>query len=201
MKADDAPNTELHSLLAEEEYRQIRGELVDRDSYMRNVFLFSVTSAGTIIWALLDMFNEAPASGLVTALGWLLWFAPVAFCVPFAHVIASHRRDLIRAGAYIQVFFEEGIGRRGWQTRKTTFMTQMKGESNDFMFAFYFGLLFASTVLSGTAEGGLAEFRPLVPITLFLLILWASRRFNEAVATYRTSCILMWRHIRDEEKS
>lgn len=57
----DDKDTERVDSLDEEEYRQVRGEMVDRDAFIRTTYLFSVSAVGALSWAVISLYLDGRA--------------------------------------------------------------------------------------------------------------------------------------------
>src|ERR1700730_13279060 len=117
----------------------VRGQMVDRDAFIRTTYLFSVSAVGALSGGVISLYLNHRQ--LTESMIWWMMYSPALACVLLLFVMVAQRRDLVRAGAYIRVFFEDRIGRKGWQGRKGQFTIGMKGESNDPIIWFYYVVL------------------------------------------------------------
>jgi hypothetical protein len=190
-------NAELIDALDQEEYRQVRGEMVDRDAFIRTTYLFSVSAVGALAWAVISLYLEHPK--ITASQMWWMTYSPALACVPLLFVMVAQRRDLVRGGAYIRVFFEDRFGRKGWQGRKEKFTSGVKGESNDPIIWFYYAVLFGCFLVN-RALNIPCSYREVVVIVVVAACLFIGhRKFSAAAKVFRQECLGKWKCVLIEE--
>jgi hypothetical protein len=190
-------DTRLVLTIDEQEYQQVQAQMVERDAFIRTTYLFSVSAVGALSWAVISLYLDHRP--MTETMIWWMTYSPALACVPLLLVMGAQRRDLVRAGAYIRVFFEDRIGRKGWQGRKGQFTVGMKGESNDPIILFYYSVLIgcffvnrALRVPYSFKEGALA-------VVVGGLLVWGHRRFNSAAKTFPGKCLREWESVLSKE--
>jgi hypothetical protein len=183
--------------LDQEEYKQAFGQMAERDAFIRTLYLFSVSAVGAILWGVIRLYlDHRPETAKMI---WWMMYLPALPCVLFLFVMAAQRRDLIRAGAYIRVFFEDGVGRKGWQGRKGQFTIWRKGESNDPIIVFYYvvliGCFLVNRTLSVPCSFGEGVFAAVVGGGL----VWGHLKFSSATKTFPEECLREWTSVREKE--
>jgi hypothetical protein len=177
--------------LDEEEYRQVRGEMVERDAFIRTTYLFSISAVGALSWAVISLYVGNTA--LTAKLIWWMNYLPALVCIPLLFVMVAQRRDLIRGGAYISVFFEERYGREGWQRRKSRFTKGVKGESNDPILLFYYAVAFGCVLVNRSLGVTLDWGEALLMAFVVACLGRGHWLFAEAAKNYRDECLSEWR--------
>jgi hypothetical protein len=183
--------------LDEEEYRQVRGEMSERDAFIRTTYLFSVSAVGALSWAVISLHLDHQQ--MTERMMWWMMYLPALACIPLLFVMAAQRRDLVRGGAYIHVFFEDRFGRNGWQGRKAQFTAEAKGESNDPIIGFYYLVLFGCFLVNRALSIPWSrwESAPIVVVLVGLII--GHRRFSTAAKIFRQECLRIWASVLGRE--
>jgi hypothetical protein len=183
--------------LDKEEFRQVRGEIVDRDAFIRTTYLFSVSAVGALSWGVISIYLDHQQ--MTERVMWWMMYLPALACVPLLFVMVAQRRDLVRGGAYIRVFFEDRLRRRGWQGRKELFTAEAKGESNDPIIWFYYLVLFGCFLVNRSLSipWSYWEGAPIVCVLVGLVV--GHRQFSSAAKLFREECTRIWEAVLSRE--
>lgn len=129
-----------------------------------------------------------------------MMYLPALACVPLLFVMVAQRRDLVRGGAYIRVFFEDRFDRKGWQGRKAKFASGVKGESNDPIIWFYYAVLFGCSLANRALNitWSYPEVGLIVVVASCLRI--GHWKFSAAAKAFREDCLSEWKGVLKEEK-
>lgn len=186
-----------------EEYKQVRAELMERERFIGQLAIVAFVSSATLISGLLGAFsgkNLTPSQlgGFIP----YLMLAPLLVTIPIYFIVGSHRKDLFRAGAYLQVFYEEDGAGIGWQTRIQQFRAKKKGDSLDTLPLFFWSVaiicVFSSFMLKG--RGDLTECTWLdlaILIAIFAVMNRADHLYSSAPKSHRKKCIDAWRAVKN----
>lgn len=185
-------------VLDQEEYRMVFGLMGERDAFIRTTYLFSVSAVGALSWAVISLYLDHQKGANIRDMMWWLAYLPALACLPLLFVMAAQRRDLIRAGAYIRVFFEDRVDREGWQGRKGQF--RLKGESNDPIITFYFVVLFLCFWVNRQLHVYLSYGEGALIAVVAGLLLWGRRNWRFAAEGFRQECIRQWESVLRKER-
>lgn len=176
--------------LDEEEYRQVRGEMVDRDAFIRTTYLFSVSAVGALSWGVISLYLDHQQ--MTERVMWWMMYLPALACVPFLFVMVAQRRDLVRGGAYIRVFFEDRFGRKGWQGRKGQFTIEAKGESNDPIIGFYYVVLIGCFLVNRALSIPWSYWEGALIVFVLVGLVMGHRKFSSAAKIFSEECLRKW---------
>ena len=186
-----------------EEYKQVRAELMERERVIGQLAIVSFISSATLISGLLGaFFGKTLTSAQLGGLMPYLMLAPLIVVIPIFFIIGSHRRDLFRAGAYLQVFYEEDGAGIGWQTRIQQFRSKKKGDSLDTLPLFFWFVAGVCAVSFFSLRGGdnLCEYTWLDLVAIIIvsaLMIRADYLYASAPKRHRAECIDAWRAVKD----
>ena len=181
--------------LDEEDCRQAFRQMCDRDAFIRTLYLFSVSAVGAIAWGVIRLYLDHP--NVTKSMMWWMMYLPALACVLFLFVMAAQRRDLVRAGAYIRVFFEDRVGRKGWQGRKGQFA--IKGESNDPIILFYYLVWFGCVGVNRELSVALSLSEGVLAGVVLCGLFWGHLRFRLAPKKFREECFGKWSGVLSKE--
>jgi hypothetical protein len=180
--------------LDEEEYRQVFSQMADRDGFIRTTYLYSVSAVGALSGFVVSLYLDHPQN---TA--WWIMYLPALACVPLLFVMVAQRRDLVRGGAYIRVFYEDRLGRKGWQGRKEQFARRLKGESNDPIVWFYYMVLIGCIGVNRSFGVPLSIREGALIVFVGGLLVVGHRKFCSAASNFRDDCLHEWDCVRRKE--
>lgn len=190
-----------------EEYKQIRSELMERERSINNMATVAIVASTTLASALITIFLKE-LHGVTNNVSFpfhLLFLTPLCISIPLFFVLTSHRKDLFRAGAYIQVFYEEkGIG-IAWQTRIGKFRNEMRGNPLDTFSIIFWVIFFLCTILCWLTSQKQFVWHYWAQVILiamaFAFQMYAHVGYHRAPKSYREKCIQIWRIVRESEGS
>jgi hypothetical protein len=193
----DGNDAQLVLTLDEEEYRQAFGQMGDRDAFIRTLYLFSVSAVGAISWGVISLYLDHRQ--VTERMIWWMMYLPALACLPLLSVMVAQRRDLVRAGAYIRVFFEDRVGRKGWQGRKGQFTIGMKGESNDPIIWFYYVVLIGCVIVNRALNVPFSFREGMLAVVVGSGLVWGHRKFCSAAKTFPEDCVREWARVLKKE--
>lgn len=195
-----------------EEYKQVRSELMENQRsiiHLATVAIIASTSLASALIAISLSKELTCATNDFLFPFPFLFLTPLCISIPLFYVLMSHRKDLFRAGAYIQVFYEEKGAGIAWQRRIGNFRKKMPGNPLDnFQIIFWVIFLLCTMICVLYCLNSQKQFLwyhwagiIFIIIMAFIFQVVACVKYQAASKSYRDNCIQTWRIVRESEGS
>jgi len=129
-----------------EEYKALRNEIMFLEKSIGQFFLAAIIADISLISAIGSIFFKLKIEAFSIVGAYFFLFPPLIL-ISVLYIISSHRKDIHRIGTYIQVFYEENIFAKGWESRLSKFRDINKGESLDYIPLVFFVIFLISIII------------------------------------------------------
>lgn len=176
----------------------------DREHAIRQLFSTSIALSVGILSAVAGFINTNPESFIKDTIAYI-YLLPTTVTIPIFILLGSIRGDLLRAGNYVRVFFDESGSGIRWSTRLNRFRDKVHGESLNPVPLTYWTIAAVCSLFSINAIHSLdteSSLYSYIPIALvFIFQAYAHYQFSLRRSSLGSQHLRAWQKLRDSEAS